>query len=205
MNLRHRDRVVLGVLVVVGVIAAYWMLLLSPQRKQDTTLTASIAKEQQTLVEAEHNYAAGRAAAASLRTDDAQWAALGLAVPTQSNIPALLRTLDRDAHQVGVDLQTVALSNSSTAATTTPSSAGSATGVPVQLTFDGGYAALDRLVRRLNGMVVVSGNHVRATGPLMTISNVSVSDGTSLTVNLDATIYQLAAASGAAGASGGGS
>ena len=78
------------------------------------------------------------------------------------------------------------------------------TGVPVQLTFTGGYRALNALVHRLDALVVMSGNAVHASGPLMSISNVSLSGSSNLTVQLSANIYQLSAASSAAGATTGG-
>jgi hypothetical protein len=76
--------------------------------------------------------------------------------------------------------------------------------VPLSLTFAGGYTALHNLVRRLDGLVVVSGHTVHATGPLLSISNVSLSGSPKLTVQLTATIYQLATSSSAATATTGG-
>ena len=130
----------------------------------------------------------------------------------------LLRLLERNAEAVHVQMQSITLSGgsgSSTGSSTTSSTASSttagssaatagATGVPVQLTFAGGYRALDALVHRLDRLVVLSGDAVHASGPLMSISNVSLSGASNLTVQMSATIYQLAAASTAAGATTGG-
>ena len=79
-----------------------------------------------------------------------------------------------------------------TGTTGTAATAAQATPVPVQLTFAGGYTALNNLVRRLEGLVTVSGKNVLASGPLLSISNVSLS-GSPLTVQLTASIYQLSA------------
>ena len=51
---------------------------------------------------------------------------------------------------------------------------------------------------------MVSGHTVHATGPLLSISSVSLSGSPNLTVQLTATIYQLSAASIAATATTGG-
>jgi len=78
------------------------------------------------------------------------------------------------------------------------------TSVALSLTFAGGYIALHNLVRRLDGLVVVSGNKVHATGPLLSISSVSLTGSPKLTVQLTATIYQLAAPAAATAATTGG-
>lgn len=205
MNLRPRDRVALAVVVLLGLVGGYYLLALKPERQQATTLNAAIVTEQQTLAQEQQGYATGRQAKASLKTDAAEWAALRLAVPAQSDIPALLRTLQKTAAVAHVKLQTIQLSAPSAAATTAtapataPGSAPAAstsapTSVPIQLTFAGGYIALNSLVRRLDSLVVVARGKVHATGPLLSISTVSLTGAPKLTVALTATIYQLASA-----------
>jgi len=206
MTLRPRDRIALGVILLLGVVFGYYKLLLSPERSQASALTTSIAGERQTLATEQQTFATGRAAAASLRADAQQWAALRLAVPAQSDIPGLLRSLQRTADSANVKMRSITLSGSgsSGAATpATPTSATTATPIPIQLTFAGGYAALDRLVKRLDQFVVVSGTKVRATGPLLSISTVSLSGSPDLTVQLTASIYQLPAPAAAGTTTGG--
>lgn len=214
MTLRPRDRIALGVILLVALVGAYYMVALKPEQHKAAALDAAIASQQQALTQAEQSYGAGRNAQASLKADGAEWAALGLAVPNQSDIPALLRTLERTANAVHVKMQAITLSGSSaspgsasaapTASGTSTSSSSAATSVPVQLTFAGGYTALNSLVHRLNGLVGVAGGKVHATGPLVSISSVSLSGAPKLTVQLSATIYQLAGAQAAAGATTGG-
>jgi hypothetical protein len=74
----------------------------------------------------------------------------------------------------------------------------------VQLSFAGGYTALNNLVRRLQGLVAVSGGKVSATGPLLSIGSVSLSGTRNLTVQLTASLYQLSAPPSAAGSTSGG-
>jgi Tfp pilus assembly protein PilO len=207
MTLRPRDRIALVVVLLLAIAGAYYLLALKPEQKQASTLAGSITAQRQALTTAEANYAAGKAAQASIRSSAPEWAALRKAVPDTSDIPALLRVLERNASAVHVKMKAITLTAAGTTtppSTATPSTTGaagtataSATAIPLQLSFAGGYTQLHNLVRRLDGLVVVSRHTVHATGPLLSISSVSLT-GSPLTVQLTATIYQLAAASTAA-------
>lgn len=207
MTLRLRDRIALGVVLILALAGAFYLLALKPERQQASTLATAIAGQRQALVTAQGDYATGRAAQASIKATRPEWAALRKAVPETSDIPALLRVLERKAKTVHVQMQAITLSGSagSAAGTSTPvPSTSGATSVPLQLTFAGGYTALHTLVRRLDGLVVVSGGKVYATGPLLSIDSVSLSGAPKLTVQLTAEIYQLSAATVAAAATPGG-
>lgn len=205
MTLRPRDRIALGVVIVAVAIGAFYMLALKPEQQKAKSLDASIAAQQQTVAQEQQAYNAGRQAQATIKAQQAEWTALHVAVPAQSNIPALLRILAKNAKDAHVKMSSITLASASGGAPApTATATAGATGVPVQLTFAGGYAALNALVHRLDSLVVLSGNRVRATGPLMSISNVSLSGSPDLTVQLNATIYQLSAATTAAGATTGG-
>jgi cytoskeletal protein RodZ len=214
MTLRPRDRIALAVVLLLAAVAGFYMLVLKPQQKKAASLATQISAQQQALTQAQSAYAAGRAAQASLKAGSKQWAALTRALPQKPDIPALLRTLESNAHAVGVKMTAIQLTSSSTAAgaTATPPAtttgatttgttgstdatavASAPTSVPLQLTFSGGYRELNNLVRRLNGLVVVSGKSVQSTGPLLTISNISLSGSGNLTVQLTASIYELSA------------
>ena len=75
---------------------------------------------------------------------------------------------------------------------------------PVQLSFSGGYTALNNLVRRLTDLVETSRGALHATGPLLSVGNVSLSGTSNLTVQLTASIYQSAATTSTAGTTTGG-
>ena len=214
MTIKPRDRIALGVVVALVIAAAFYQLALAPTRKHAGRLDQSLATQRAALTKAETDYSTGRAARTSISADGSDWAALRRAVPSTSDIPALLRVLQRNADAAGVKLQSISLSGSGGAGDSSGSSAtgatatttDGATSVPLSLTFDGGYRALNRLITRLDGLVVVRGSHVRATGPLLSISNISLSPGSSgLTVQVTAAIYQLAATASAAAANGGAS
>jgi hypothetical protein len=211
MSLRKRDRIVLAVVAVAALLGAFYMLALKPERQKASALGSQIATQRQALATAQQSYTAGRAAQAALKTDGQEWARLKVAVPEQSDIPALLRTLEENAHSVHVAMQSLTLSGASgssstttapptttpaTGAATTTTATPAATPVPIQLTFSGGYVALNKLVRKLTGFVAISGGQVHATGPLLSINSVNLTGSSKLTGNLTATIYQLATPAG---------
>ncbi len=202
MTLSKRDRIVLAVVAAAAVLGAFYMLALKPERQQAASLGSQIATQRQALVTAQQSYTVGRAAQAALKSDGQQWAALKLAVPAQSDIPALLRTLQKsaDAEHVAMQSLTLAGASATSSATTAPATSGTttsaATPVPIQLTFSGGYIALNKLVSKLTGLVAISGGKVHATGPLLSIGSVNLSGSSKLTGNITATIYQLASPAG---------
>jgi Tfp pilus assembly protein PilO len=195
MTLRQRDRIALGIVLILGLFAGYYLLMLKPERQKVAALDTKITTARQSLTAAEQSYNQGKAAQSTLKSEAAEWAALQLAVPKQPDIPALLRTLEKTADSVHVKMQAITLSSSSSAASTpaAPTASTGATSVPVQLTFAGGYRALDSLVHKLDGLVAVSGGKVHASGPLLSISNVALTGAPHLTVQLTASIYQQAA------------
>ena len=210
MKLRGRDRILLGVVAVIALFGAYYMLALKPERQKVSSLQAQITTARANLATAEQSYATGKKAVAALKTDEAEWKAIHLAVPNQSDIPALLRTLESTADSVHVHMQSISLQGTGSSATTTAAAptgtpatgtttaaaAPSATSVPVQLSFDGGYQALDTLVRRLNSLVAVSHGKLSASGPLMSISTVNLTGTGKLTVQISASLYQLSTTGG---------
>ncbi len=202
MNLRKRDRIVLAIVAAAALVGAFYMLALKPERQKASALQTQIATQQQSLASAQQSYNIGRAAQAALKTDGAQWAALKLAVPAQSNIPALLRLLEKSAAADHVAMTSLTLAGSTGASASTASTpatgtaAPSATPVPIQLNFTGGYVALNKLVSKLTGLVAIAHGSVHATGPLLSINSVTLSGSKSLTGNVSATIYQLAGAAG---------
>ena len=207
MTLRLRDRVALGAILILALMGAFYLLALKPERQQASTLATSIAGQRDALTTAQSNYAVGHAAQTSIKAGAAEWVAVRKAVPETSDIPALLRVLERKANAVHVHMQAITLSGSAAAAvgTSTPApTTGGATSVPIQLTFAGGYTALHNLVHHLDGLVAVSGGKVHATGPLLSINSVSLSASPNLTVQITASIYQLSAAPAAAAAIPGG-
>ena len=215
MTISPRDRALLAAVAAIAVIAGFYLLVLKPQTTHADQLSRQAAAAQKQLASAQSGYDTGRAAQRRLAAINAEYAAANRAVPGQSNIPGLLRLLQRTADAAHVSIVNISLSGSSSgsstastpAATTASGAPATTTGpqtVPVSLTFGGGYQALNRMVHRLDALVALSGGHLRATGPLVGISNVALTPGSSgssqqLSVALSATIYQRAAATSVTG------
>lgn len=207
MNLTPRDRVLLVGIAVVLVGFGFFHFGLSPTRSKAASLESQVAAARTSLAQAQRRYEAGRSAAGSLRRTAPSYTAAERAVPRTADIPGLLRILARSARQAHVKMENISLSGAGTAATAsttatpgTATSTGGAAEVPVSLTFAGGYQALNRLVGRLDDLVTVSGDHIRAAGPLVGISNVSLSGaqtGSSLTIAITAVVYQHSAVAAA--------
>ena len=62
-------------------------------------LESQVATERAQLTAAQRSYANGRQAQASLKSDVAEWNAIHLAVPSEPDVPALLRTLQKTARR----------------------------------------------------------------------------------------------------------
>jgi Tfp pilus assembly protein PilO len=201
MTLTVRDRILLAVIVGVLVVVGFTHFALSPQRHRAAILETQVTAAQAALANARDRYATGHAATASLHGNAPAWAAAQRAVPQVSDIPGLLRLLERNAQKAHVSMQSITLAGApASAGAVGPTSSEGATEVPISLSFDGGYQALNRLLAQLDDLVVVSGDSLRASGPLVGISNVSLatggtgaSGGTGLSVSLTAVIYQHSA------------
>lgn len=124
-----RDRIVLSVVVVAAVLAAYWFLLLGPKREQAASLKGQVAQQQQRLQTAETNLAASQAARTSYAANYTAVAQLGKAVPADDDVPSLVYQLDSSANASSVDFKSIKLATgtpgSTPAPTPAPSSGGS--------------------------------------------------------------------------------
>ena len=211
MKLTQRDRVLLGVLAAVLVAFGFYKFLLTPQHRAAARLQTQIAAAQTALGKAQREEASGHADEVALRKTQRDWNAAERAVPAVANIPGLLKLLARSASAAHVSMQSISLSSSDTAATggiasttTTGATAGAAssptvTEIPVSLTFNGGYQALNRLVDRLDSFLTISHHHLQDNGPLIGIGSVDVNpastgkNSSQLSVQLTANLYQRSA------------
>jgi Tfp pilus assembly protein PilO len=212
MKMTPRDRVLLGVLVVLLLCGGFYKFVLTPERHRANDLQTQIASARTSLATAQQKEIIGHAAETALAKSQTDWVAAQKAVPENANVAALLKLLARSASAAHVTMRSISLaaatsSSSSSTGTTTgaTASAPALTSIPVSLVFEGGYQALNRVVDRLDTYVTVADRQVRASGPLVGISSVDVTPlsalvhATRLSVQLTATIYQRSAGSTAAG------
>jgi type II secretory pathway pseudopilin PulG len=110
-----RDRIVLGVVGLAAVIAAFWLLALSPKREQASQLEQQTAEETKRRDEALARVRAGEEARRSFAADYATVARLGKAVPVTDQTPSLLYQLESVAEAQDVDFRSMKVRTSGAA------------------------------------------------------------------------------------------
>jgi hypothetical protein len=104
-----RDRYVIAVVAVVGLLGAFWFMALSPKRQELTQLDKDIAAAQQSLQTAEQEKAQFAQAQVEFPTLYASVGRLGKAVPADEDVPSLLVQLNHAAGKSGVDFRSIEL------------------------------------------------------------------------------------------------
>ena len=123
MSLTDRDRKVLIFVVPVLVILAYWMLLLSPQRRAADKAADEVATQQGRRDTAQARLDAARNAKGDFSADYTQIVRLGKAIPATVDMPSLIVQLDGAAQGTGIrftKIKTGERVDSATGATATP-------------------------------------------------------------------------------------
>jgi Tfp pilus assembly protein PilO len=201
-----RDRMVLIGVVVVAVLAAAWMLVVSPERKQAAQLSTEVAADQTQLASAEGKVASARAAQSQYAAAYASIVSLGKAVPPSQEVPGLIDQLAQATHEKNVEF----------AAITSGGAAGAATAgftqLPFTFTFEGSYFDLEHLFSQLTDFATLNAaGEPQVNGRLLTIQSVRLAPAASsseagknasskLTGAITATAYVLPASQGLTGA-----
>lgn len=121
MTLTDRDRKVLIFLVPVLVIAAYWFLLLAPQREQASKAAEEVATQEERRDTAQATLDAAKNAKQDFSADYTQIVRLGKAIPASVDMPSLIVQLDTAAAGTGITFTKIKTGErvDSAAATTT--------------------------------------------------------------------------------------
>ena len=102
-----RDRTVVLVLGLAGVLAAFWLLLLAPKREEARALGAKIEATQEQVRGAEAEVASGNSARSQYAADYTAVAELGKAVPVDDDVPSLVYQLESAADRSKVDFRSI--------------------------------------------------------------------------------------------------
>lgn len=202
-----RDRVLLVIIAVIGLVAGSWMLLIKPEHAKAQALGAQVQTLQSQLTTAQGQVSSGLAARAQFAADYSELARLGEALPTDDEVPSLIYQLQSAATAAKVDFRTLQMASSSSAPTPTPSPAATvsngstaatatstptstaatppgaspgAAGLPTEqftFQFTGSFFHLSGFFKRLQAFVVANNNHISVSGRLLTINGVSLSAG----------------------------
>jgi Pilus assembly protein, PilO len=213
-----RDRALLAIIAIGGLLAGAWMLLIKPEHTKAQNLAAQVSTLQSQLTTAQGQVSSGVAARAQFAKDYAELARLGEALPTDDEVPSLIYQIQSAATDAKVDFRTLQMASSSTAApagatsssaassaaSTTPPGASTGTaGLPTeQFTFEfsGSFFHMSGFFRRLQAFVVANNNHISVSGRLLTINAISLAPGPAgfpqIAANVSATSYMAPASEG---------
>jgi hypothetical protein len=215
-----RDRMVVIVVLTVAVLAAAWMLVVSPERQKASKLGGEVAAAQSQLTAAEGKLAEARAAQTQYPTAYASIVGLGKAVPASQEVPSLIYQLAQASNNKKVDFASIVSTNAAGAPGASAASAAAssaATGfsqMPFTFVFNGSYFDIEHLFEQLNHFARrTSASTLQVSGRLLTIQSVKLAPlsasgsetgktaAAQLTGTITATAYVLPASQGLTGAS----
>ena len=177
--MKPRDRLVLAIVGVAALAAAFWVLALAPKRERANELavqvTQAVARRDAATAKAVH----AEHAKADYAADYATVARLGKAVPPQADVPSLVFQIESAARGSKVDFRKVAVED--TPATVPGATAATSTSgislTPVTFTFEGSFFSLQRMLREIDRFSRVKGSKVSVSGRLLTLDQVKLSAG----------------------------
>jgi len=188
-----RDRMVLIVFGGLAVLAAVWLLAVSPERERAAKLATEVSAAQAQLATAESQVADASAAQAQYQTAYASIVRLGKAVPAGEEVPSLIYQLEQASNQKKVEFASIAAgtgaagavgtsgtasgaaaSPSATAGTSATASAGF-TQMPFTFVFNGDFFGLYNLFQQLNRFTLrTTSGGLQVSGRLLTIQSVKL-------------------------------
>jgi hypothetical protein len=212
--MKQRDRLVLAIVAVAGVVGAVWFLALAPKREAANAVTAKITAAELRRDAANQQADVAEQAKSTYRRDYATVARLGKAVPAKADVPSLVYQLESAARAAKVDFRAITVQTSAALAaaapavpTPTPAPATAGTpatpGAPVtpgaassagieqkgfQFTFQGNFLSLRRLLSEIDRFSSVKGSKVSVSGRLLTIDTVALNPAAKGLPNIKAEI-----------------
>jgi hypothetical protein len=197
----QRDRIMIGLLGVVAVLAGYWFVALKPKREELKQVQAQVAGQHKRLDDAQAKVRAGEEARRGFAQDYATVARLGKAVPVDDQVPSLVYSMESASDRNDVDLRTVKLRTNGAASATSAAAApapggkvpatqaaaavappGSAVGpagfptMPFTFSFEGDFFRMERMlstIERFTGTVAADGE-VEVSGRLLTVDGFGI-------------------------------
>jgi Tfp pilus assembly protein PilO len=177
----HQRMMIGTVLAGFALLAAMWMLALSPKRQESATVRDNVAAQQTRLDTANSKLAGYESARKQYPGMLSELRRLDKAVPGRGEIPGLLRQLQRRAKAMHSDLTLAALkpvgsSAGSPDATLTPGAslqAGGLATLPFSFTYTGKYFDLVHVLAAARKTVTVKSGDLKIDGRLVTIEGIT--------------------------------
>lgn len=107
--MKSSDRAMLIGLLILGIGALFWFMLLSPKRQEAAKLDDQIAQARSEVDQAEATVAAAQQAEAQYRSNYRTVVTLGKAVPSDSDTPSLITQLQTLSDRAGVEFRELEL------------------------------------------------------------------------------------------------
>lgn len=206
-----RDRLVLIGVIALALLAAVWLLLVSPERTKANKLSSEVSAASAKLASAQGDAASARAAQQRYSAAYSSVVSLGKAVPASEEVPSLMYQIAQATNEKHVQFNSITTggagasgSGASSPSSTVAAAAASAgfTQMPFTFVFGGSFNDLYHLFRQLNAATVrTSSGGLQVSGRLLTLQGVKLepagTDGSSqLTGTITATAYVLPASQG---------
>ncbi|MEA2187768.1 MAG: hypothetical protein QOK16_2779 [Solirubrobacteraceae bacterium] len=118
--MKQRDRLVLAIVAVAGVVGAVWFLALAPKREAANAVTAKITAAELRRDAANQQADVAEQAKSTYRRDYATVARLGKAVPAKADVPSLVYQLESAARAAKVDFRAITVQTSAALAPAAP-------------------------------------------------------------------------------------
>lgn len=208
------NKLIVAMVAVAALAGAFWMLVLSPKRKEATELSQQVEQVQQSLAQHRSEVRIAEAAKREFPIAYQQLVVLGKAVPGDDDTPSLLVQVNRISDRSKVRFQTIKLIGSGGGEESTPEPATEESGkpasptevaastlplgatigsaglavMPYELTFQGNFFHIADFIHGLDSLVKTENAKVGVNGRLITINGFSLAgDKESEFPNLEAT------------------
>jgi hypothetical protein len=117
--MKSSDRAVLVGVAILGLVAAFWFMVLSPKRQEASKLGTEVTELRASVAQSEQDATAGIQARKDFPTNYRHLVALGKAVPEDADTPSLLTQLQFLSQRSNVDFRSITLNQSSGLGTAT--------------------------------------------------------------------------------------
>lgn len=206
-----RDRLVLIGVIALALLAAVWLLLVSPERSKGSKLSGEVSAASAQLASAQGDAASAKAAQQRYSAAYSSVVSLGKAVPASEEVPSLMYQIAQATNEKHVQFNSITTGGSAggasagSASSTVAAAAATAgfTQMPFTFVFGGSFNDLYHLFRQLNAATVrTSSGGLQVSGRLLTLQAVKLepaaTEGSSgqLTGTITATAYVLPASQG---------
>jgi hypothetical protein len=194
--MKSTDRAILMGVAMLGLVAAFWFLVLAPKRQEASDLKSQVTELETQVTEAEAAAAAGEQAKKGFSSSYRELITLGKAVPVDADTSSLLTQLETLSVRSDVDFRSITLSGATDTAAPAPTDPAAASeasaavlpigatvgsaGLPVmpyELQFEGGFFQIADFFGEIDAMVESHGDVTKVDGRLLTIDGFTFTPG----------------------------